>query len=300
MLLKDYISESSSALLDLYPAEEAHAIAIMVCVGLLGVKSYTHIVEPLTEVPSSKLPDLMHALERLKSAEPVQYVLGRAMFHDLEFKVTPAVLIPRPETEEIVDAAIEAARRIMSDRMGESGSGRPVRVLDLCTGSGCIAWSIALSVPGSEVVAVDISEAALDIASHQDFGDILQARQSRPPMFVRADVLDLDHIPVWEAFDIIIGNPPYVMDSQRTDMRRNVLEHEPELALFVADDDPLVFYRAIAQWSLKLLAPGGQGFVEINDLLGAGTEAVFREAGFSHTSLVRDFAQRDRSVTFSR
>ena len=300
MLLKDYISESVSALSALYPPEEARAIVMMVCGELLGVKSYTHIVEPQTEVPASRMQALEEAKSRLMSSEPVQYVLGHAVFHDLDFHVTPAVLIPRPETEEITLAAIRTAGRIRRMREAYGKSASPVRVLDLCTGSGCISWTIALNVPGCEVVAVDISEDALEVARHQDFSRQLAERHAVAPQFVRADVLNTAEIPSWDAFDLIISNPPYVMDSQKVSMRRNVLEHEPPLALFVPDDDPLVFYRAVAAWACRLLAPGGQGIVEINDMLGRETEAVFRRAGFTHASLVKDYTDKDRSVIFSR
>lgn len=296
MLLKDFISESSSALLDIYPAEEARAIVLMVCEAVLGTKSYTHIIEPATEVPLSRISELGCLMDRLRAAEPVQYVLGHTVFHGLEFKVTHDVLIPRPETEEIVEAAIAAAGRLAAAQV----EARPLRVLDLCTGSGCIAWSLALALPGSEVVAVDISDSALEVARSQEFTSLLSERSARAPEFVHADVLDLDHVPQWGSFDLIISNPPYVMDSQKPDMRRNVLEHEPALALFVPDDDPLIFYRAVAAWARQLLAPGGVGFVEINDLLGTGTEDVFKAAGFTHTSILRDFAQKDRAVSFSR
>lgn len=300
MLLKDYISESTAALQDIYPAEEARSIILMACEDILGVKSYTHIVEPQTEVPESRRPVLDAAVARLRNAEPIQYVLGWTLFHDFRFRVTDAVLIPRPETEEIVEAAIRTADRIHRMRQAYGKSAAPVRVLDLCTGSGCIAWTMALSVPGCEVVAVDISDPALEVARHQDFSRELNERHAHAPEFVRADVLDQDAIPSWDRFDIIISNPPYVMDAQKASMRRNVLEHEPALALFVPDDDPLIFYRAVAAWSKALLAPEGQGFVEINDLLGKETATVFLKAGFSHAAVVRDFSDKDRSVSFSR
>lgn len=300
MLLKDYISESIASLQHLYTSQEARSIVLMVCGDILGVRSYTHIVEPQTEVPESKMPALEDAISRLRAWEPVQYVLGKATFHDLCFRVNPSVLIPRPETEEIVSAAIGIADRIQRMRKADGVTAGPARVLDLCTGSGCIAWTMAICVPGCEVVAVDLSTEALKVAQSQDFAGLLEDRHAKAPRFVCADVLDIGHIPSWDSFDLIISNPPYVLDSQKADMRRNVLEHEPSMALFVPDGDPLMFYRAVAAWANRLLAPGGQGIVEINDMLGRETEAVFRESGFTHTSLIKDFTDRDRSVVFSR
>lgn len=299
MLLKDFISESTSSLTGLYPESEAHSIIMMLCTDLLGVKSYTHIIEPSFAVPESRTAELEEAVARLVKAEPVQYVLGHTLFHDLDFHVTPAVLIPRPETEEIVSEAVREAERISRMRQSSAES-KPVRVLDLCTGSGCIAWTMALSVPGCEVVAVDLSEEALKVAQGQDFKRLLAERHAKAPLFVKADVLDTEAPFEHGVFDIVISNPPYVMDSQKADMRPNVLGYEPHMALFVSDDDPLVFYRAVASWALRHMEANGRGFVEINDLLGPQTERIFREAGFPHCSQVADFSGKRRCVTFSK
>ena len=254
----------------------------MLCEERLGVKSYTHIVEPQCEIPSGQLPELEEELGRLAAGEPIQYVLGYADFCGRRFRVTPAVLIPRPETELLVS---EAVSELLSRE-------RPCRVLDLCTGSGCIAWSLALEVPGTEVVAADISEDALAVARTQF--------EEPGPLFVKADVLDTEQQFEYGEFDLLVCNPPYVMESEKALMRRNVLEHEPGLALFVPDGDPLLFYRAAARWAQRFLLPDGVGIVEINELLGPQTEAVFREAGFAKTQIIRDFAAKSRFVRFSR
>ena len=254
----------------------------MLCEERLGVESYTHIIEPQCEIPSGQLPELEEELGRLAAGEPIQYVLGYADFCDRRFRVTPAVLIPRPETELLVS---EAVSELLSRE-------RPCRVLDLCTGSGCIAWSLALEVPGTEVVAADISEDALAVARTQF--------EEPGPLFVKSDVLDMEQQFEYGEFDLLVCNPPYVMESEKALMRRNVLEHEPGLALFVPDSEPLLFYRAAARWAQRFLLPDGIGIVEINESLGPQTEAVFREAGFAKTQIIRDFAAISRFVRFSR
>ena len=255
----------------------------MLCEERLGVKSYTHIVEPGYEIPADRLAELKGELGRLAAGEPIQYVLGYADFCGRRFRVNPSVLIPRPETELLVSEAV-------SELLARE---RPCRALDLCTGSGCIAWSLALEVRGTEVVAVDISDDALAVARSQ-------FEEEAGPLFVKADVLDTEQPFGHGEFDVLVCNPPYVMDSERARMRPNVLEHEPGLALFVPDSDPLKFYRAAARWAQRFLRADGVGIVEINEALGSGTEAVFREAGFGKTQIIRDFASKFRFVKFSR
>jgi len=300
MLLADFIREGTSSLEPLYPRDEARSIVLMLCGSLLGTRSYTHIVEPGTVVDPSRERELLAALERLRGGEPVQYVLGYADFYGFRFRVTPDVLIPRPETGELVGAAVAEAARLQHLRGLERPQAAPVRVLDLCTGSGCIAWSVALSAPGTEIVGVDISEAALEVARSQDFEGELESLKAVAPLFVKADVLDTEQPFDYGTFDLVLSNPPYILYSERERMHRNVLEHEPELALFVRDSDPLLFYRAVAAWARRFLSADGKGIVEINEALGEETEAVFRDSGFLHTRIVKDIFDRNRFVVFSK
>lgn len=300
MLLKDFIKEGISSLSSLYPAEEARSIVLMVCEARLGTKSYTHIVEPDYVIAPKRLNMLNNDMERLGKGEPVQYVLGKAVFCDLDFKVCKDVLIPRPETEQLCREAIKTGSMMARMRKAFGKSAKPVRILDLCTGSGCVAWTVALGVPGSEVVGVDISEAALMVASSQDFTSAIKEKKCRAPHFVRADVLDTENIPLEGQFDIILANPPYVMDSQKKQMRTNVLDYEPSLALFVPDEDPLLFYRAIAAWAVRLLSPEGRCMVEINDLLADQTKEVFHTQGLRNIETVQDCFERNRFVLCSK
>ena len=277
MLLSQFIRESTAALGALYGPREAAGIVSRLCGELLGVSSYAHIVEPGLEVSAEALPLLQRAMERLCGGEPLQYVTGVQEFCGRRFKVRPGVLIPRPETEELVAKAAERLR----------GGGR---VLDLCTGSGCIAWSLALDCPEAKVTGVDISDEALAVAREQF--------SAEGPTFVKQDVLQVPESFEGAPFDVITANPPYIRESEKALMHTNVLEFEPSLALFVPDSDPLVFYRAIALWAVRFLVPGGFGIVEINEALGAECAALFENAGLANVKIQRDFRQKDRFVSF--
>ncbi|MCQ2139478.1 MAG: peptide chain release factor N(5)-glutamine methyltransferase [Bacteroidales bacterium] len=280
MLLKDFVTEGTRALESLYPTEEARSIILMLCERLAGTKSYTHVVEPGYELSPEVSESVQAALLRLQAGEPIQYVLGVAEFCGHEFVVGPDVLIPRPETEQLAMEAAELARR-----------GSPARVLDLCTGSGCIAWTVALASPEAEVIGVDISDGALQVASSQPL--------PASPVFLKADVLEVDQPFEHGQFDLILSNPPYIKDCEKTLMRTNVLDFEPATALFVPDVDPLVFYRAIALWSLKYMLPSGVGLTEINETLGPETAQIFMDAGFGNVEVVKDIFGKDRFVRYS-
>ena len=312
-----------------YPEREAREMVYAFLERHIGTKRHTHIVEPGYEVAEADASAALVAFERMVSGEPLQYVTGIADFYGRPFRVTPDVLIPRPETEllcrEVINKTssdVAPGPGICEDKYGK-GKRAPmpprglspqvtgglkmcidpesVRILDLCTGSGCIAWTLALEMPGAEVTAVDISDGALAVASSQDFTDEMARTGAHAPTFIKADVLAG---PCPESFlpqyDIIVSNPPYVMDKEKALMRTNVLDHEPHLALFVSDDDPLVFYRAVAQWALALLKPNGYGIVEINEALGPETAQVYIDAGFRDVEIIRDLSDRNRFVFFRR
>ena len=281
--LKDFLRGGLTDLEPLYPAEEARNILMSLCESRLGVARYAYITDP--DFPVEESSGIFKDLERLSKGEPLQYVLGHAEFRGRRFKVTPDVLIPRPETESLCEEALKFPAK---------------RILDLCTGSGCIAWTMALEAKGAETFGIDISPAALEIARGQDFSEEIEATGSHRPVFIEYDILR-DEIPFEpESFDLILSNPPYIMESQRESMRLNVVGFEPHLALFVPDGDPLVFYRAVARGSGRLLSPGGTGIVEINEDLGPQTMDVFLEAGFSESRILNDFFGKNRFVLFSK
>lgn len=274
MFLADFIRESTKSLEALYPGPEAANIVLLLCEDKLGISSYTHIVNPGYEIDGESLAD---SIKRLTAGEPIQYVLGHAAFCGREFKVGPEVLIPRPETELLVEIA----------KSFPSGRGR---ILDLCTGSGCIAWTLALDIPGTKVTGVDISAEALRVAQGQF--------DCPGPEFIRADILESP--PFSAQFDILTANPPYVTEREKCLMRANVLGFEPHSAIFVPDDDALVFFRGISLWARRLLAPGGSAVVEINEALGAETAAIFTKDGFCDVEIIRDLSGKDRFVSFRK
>lgn len=300
MLLSEFVKTSTKELEALYPYNEAHSIVLMLCESVLGTEKYTHIIEPQYQIDEKKLPDVVSAMERLKAGEPIQYVLDKADFYGRQFKVSSAVLIPRPETELLCKDAIKVGTRVSRMRSPYGKSATPVRVLDLCTGSGCIAWTMALSVPGSKVVAVDVSEDALSVASAQDFSAEIKEKGAEKPQFVCADVLDTEQEFDYGTFDMILSNPPYIRSSEKETMRKNVLDYEPELALFVPDDDPLLFYRAVARWSQRFLDNDGVGLTEVNEDLARQTETIFRAAGYRNTEIVKDLYDKNRYIIYHK
>ncbi len=317
MLLKDIIYKGVETVSVLYPEREAREMVFAFLEHHLGTKRHTHIVEPAYEVSQDDAAAAFSAFGRMAAGEPLQYVTGKAYFYGREFRVTPDVLIPRPETEILCRTVLScpmipktpvlplvghfpAGGGMSSSPFGQESAGDSgITVLDMCTGSGCIAWTLALELPGVQVTAVDLSDGALAVASSQDFGDELRKGGAMPPVFLKADVLKSPPSELGR-FDIIVSNPPYVMESEKALMRSNVLDHEPAMALFVPDDDPLVFYRAVAEWAKALLEEDGFIMVEINEALGEETAEVFRRAGFADVKVVRDLSDRDRFVTASK
>ena len=288
MLLRDLISKGTETISQAFPEREAREMVLMFMQHSIGTSRHTHILAPSYEVSDDAVVGAMSAFERMASGAPIQYIIGKAYFYDRDFNVTPDVLIPRPETELLVRAAVNWARR----------SGREtMRIADLCTGSGCIAWSMAMELPGAEVTAVDISDGALAVAAGRESGSAAAGCPCEvvAPKFIKADVL-AGPVEGLGTFDMILSNPPYVMDSEKALMRKNVLEHEPWLALFVPDDDPLLFYRAVAAWARQLLKPDGLCLVEINEALGRQTAEVFEDAGFRDVEVLQDLNSRDRFV----
>lgn len=298
MLLSEFIASALAGLESLYPRAEARSmVSILVC-ERLGVQSWTHIANPSFEVPEQSLAQLEADLQKLLASEPLQYVLGYAEFYGRRFRVTKDVLIPRPETELLVDTVLQ---KLKSASRGCDGA---PKILDLCTGSGCIAWTLALEPVGAQLTAIDISPEALAIARSQFSGELSRGAEVT---FIEADVLDLSEDGLSGThsklalgqFDVIVSNPPYVMEQEKALMRSNVLDHEPALALFVPDDDPLIFYRAIAHHASRLLSAHGWGIVEINTLLAEPTAECFRQAGLQDVTILPDLSGKPRFVSFS-
>jgi release factor glutamine methyltransferase len=287
MLLSEFIRQSIKALCSLYSEEEARSMVMYYCAEVFGFPSYIHITEPATEVPEELLCDALRDMKRLEAAEPIQYVLGYTEFCGRKFKTDTRALIPRAETELLCIKAKELASTAL-------------RILDLCTGSGCIAWTLALDIPGAIVTATDISVEALSLARSQ-FGSV--RKPAVKPLFVQADVLDVEvtvGVLNGEKCDLLTANPPYVMLAEKAAMRPNVLDWEPPMAIFTPEQDALVFHRAIALIARKALSPRGRGIVEINSDLADETMDVFRAVGLCDVEIIPDFFDRPRFISFSQ
>ena len=314
MLLSDFIRTSVKTLSSLYEAEEARSMVMYYCSEVLGFPVYQHITEPKTEIPEELAGRVQADMERLAASEPLQYVLGYTEFCGRNFAVDARALIPRAETEML---CIKAGEMVAGTSEPEDASA-PLRILDLCTGSGCIAWTLALDLPGAEVIATDLSSEALDLARSQ-FGKRGAVpgwtgrlpKHVAAPHFVQADVLDVEVTLAaatgrfkqtdshFAGFDLLTANPPYVMPREKEEMRPNVLDWEPHMAIFAPDLDPLAFHKAIALIARRALVPGGHGIVEINSELPEETAEVFRRAGLFEVQIVPDFFDRPRFVAFS-
>lgn len=261
------------------PAGEIDAMMRVIMEEVMHYSPVDVVIRADDELPEffpSRLDNIMSRLER---HEPLQYILGSALFHGHRFRVTPATLIPRPETEQLVDLIID-----------ECGQREDLRVMDLGTGSGCIAISLARALKFAQVTGVDISNNALQVA--RDNATALKVRVH----WLEADMLEMPSMPA-QSQDIVVSNPPYITLSEQAAMERNVLDYEPRQALFVPDDDPLRFYRAIASIAAAVLTPGGRLYVEINRRFGQETAALFEQQGFADTRVLKDSFGNDRFVT---
>lgn len=265
-------------LTDIYETGEAKAIVRLVLEVRFGLSMTDILCGKIEKLTTVEQKDLNHIIQRLETGEPVQYVLGEAEFGGRTFHVEPGVLIPRPETYEL-------CQWIMEEGRGKKEEGRNTSILDIGTGSGCIACTLAAELADAEVTAWDISDDALRIATEN------AKRTNVHVSFEKVDVLNtslLNRERPAMGLDIIVSNPPYICNKERATMERNVLEHEPELALFVPDDVPLLFYRTIARFAAKALNPGGALYFEINPLYVSEMQQMLSEEGFSHTEIRND------------
>ncbi len=280
----------ASQLESIYGPDEANALIMIVLKHYFNIDRVRIALEPDLRLSESELLTLHFAVKELLKNKPVQYVLGETEFCGMRFFVNDSVLIPRPETQEMVEMIVSSAgmRRATSPSYS---------ILDIGTGSGCIAISLAKLIPDSDVTAVDVSEKALEVARKNADANGVSVH------FVLDDILNphvKTHGCASQQFDIIVSNPPYVCESEKSEMRANVLDYEPSTALFVADSDPLIFYRKILEFAQKALKPDGQIWFEINEKFGNETAELCREKGFKNVEIIRDFMGKDRVVRAQR
>lgn len=300
----------TEVLAEKYPRREAEQLMRILLEDLFGIDWNQQLMHPDKRIDERQHHQLDEAVERLLSGEPVQYVTGLARFNDLLLKVSPAVLIPRPETEELVqkictsslpchspaahvipaEASVGAGNLWAAKHKEESMEGvtKKFRIWDIGTGSGCIAIALAKQFPNAEVIAFDVSEEALQIAKEN------AESNGAKVTFVHDDVLNPTSDYFTQPVDLVVSNPPYVCDSERAAMEANVLDWEPESALFVPDDDPLRFYRKIMELAKNQLNPEGQIWFEINERMGEEMLSLCRDMGFSDAEILVDFAGKSR------
>ena len=275
--------ELRKRLTSVYDEREAQAVARWVLDEAFGLTLTDICCGKVSQLSADDTRRLEAITRRLEQAEPVQYVLGHAPFAGHSFEVSPAVLIPRPETEELVNWAVQSAEAMTSAQEQTA-----LHILDIGTGSGCIAISVALALPQATVQAWDLSPQALDQARSN------AQRLGAQVSFVQQDALQPPHHHA--CLDMVLSNPPYICQCEAEDMHRNVLAHEPHMALFVPNDDPLRFYRAITRYAVEALHPGGCVLFEINALYAEATRQMMLDEGLSHIETRLDCFGKERFV----
>lgn len=283
MLLKTLRENFYTSLKDEYPETEIHSFFNLLGECFLKMKRLDVSLNLFVPISGKKIEKFEDAIKRLKNFEPIQYIIGVTEFSGLPFRVTESTLIPRPETEELVQWAIEGAKS-KTDALS---------ILDIGTGTGCIAVSIAKNIPDATVYAIDVSKKALTVAR-------TNAKLNKVSVeFIELDILKWKTSLEFENlnFDIIVSNPPYVRQLEKAQMSANVLQYEPDLALYVDDDDPLVFYRTIAEFASEHLNVNGQLIFEINQYLGSEMLQLFEDYNFKDFELKKDIFGNDRMIS---
>lgn len=298
----------------IYPKEEINSFFFIAIEHYVKLTRLQFALEPDYQITAEKHQQLQNVLEQLKAEKPIQYIIGETEFYGLPFQVNENVLIPRPETEELVEWIIarlsvvsgqwaENQQRTTSNEQLEKNCQQPttnnqqLNILDIGTGSGCIAIALAKQLPKAKVYAVDVSEEALEVAKQNAKHNTVAVE------FIHANILEESH-PEYsqgifnkiEKFDVIVSNPPYVRELEKAEMKTNVLDNEPHLALFVKDDNPLVFYDAITKFAVDKLRANGRLFFEINQYLGEEMIQLLETHHFKTIELRKDLFGRDRMI----
>jgi release factor glutamine methyltransferase len=290
MKIKQYRTQFIHELSSIYDAGEAESFFYLILEEKHKLKRIDLALNPDLTFSDEEIAIWNSILEQLKQEIPIQYLLGKTSFYGLDFEVNSTVLIPRPETEELVDWIIQSTKYEVRNTK--------LKILDIGTGSGCIAISLAKNISSAEVFAIDVSEKAL--ATAQKNAEINEVKVN----FINTNILETDdleklptsHFPLPTYFDIFVSNPPYVRELEKEEIKKNVLDNEPHLALFVDDNDALVFYRKIAELARKNLSPNGQLFFEINQYLGKEMIELLEKMGFKNIELRKDIYGNNRMI----
>jgi release factor glutamine methyltransferase len=308
MKIKQYRTHFIQALLSIYDLGEAESFFYLILEEKQQLKRIDLALNPDLTFSNAEIQLWNSILEQLQKEIPIQYLLGKTSFYGLDFEVNENVLIPRPETEELVEWIIQSQKvevrsgklEMGSGKLGEEQSAklereqqiRKINILDIGTGSGCIAIALAKNLPNAEVFAVDVSEKALATAEKNAIINEVNVT------FLKKNILETDDLE--QQFDLIVSNPPYVRELEKKEIKKNVLDNEPHLALFVADSDALVFYRKIAELAQKNLSPKGQLFYEINQYLGKEMMELLEKMNFQNIELRQDIYGNDRMIRGTR
>ena len=268
---------------DIYPNEEIQGFIFLAFEHYLGYSKTDVLLNDEKTVSESELLKFNFLVKDLKKQKPIQYILGKTEFYGLNFNVAPGVLIPRPETEELVEMIIK-----------ENKNRNQLDILDIGTGSGCIAITLKKYLPKASVFAFDISKDALNIAQGNALLNDVEVN------FEQVDILNYNEFSHGIMLDIIVSNPPYVLKSEKELMQKNVLDHEPHLALFVNDNEPFLFYKAIGAYAKEYLKDNGKLYFEINEKYDHEIIAVFKEMGFSNCSVIKDLNGKNRFLRVNK
>lgn len=278
MKIKDFRTDFVNSLSRIYDSEEILSFFYILTEKILGLQRVGVAMHLDKKLSVNEMTDFDNARKRLENQEPIQYIIGETYFFGIPFIVNTHVLIPRPETEELVDW-------VLKDHTDTKG---PITILDIGTGSGCIAVSLAKNLPEAQVYAIDISEEAIGVAKEN-------AKRNRVHVtFKQMDVLEMEDL--FQNFDIIVSNPPYVRELERLEMKPNVLNNEPSQALFVSNDNPLLFYKKITELAKKKCKEQGSLYFEINQYLGTETKRMIEATGFVSVEVQKDLYDNERMI----
>ena len=283
MLLKKYKTHFFDSLKNIQDEQEIESFFFILTEYLHNLKRVDVALNPNFELSDAEVEKWNTILADLQQEKPIQYITGEAWFYGLRLEVNENTLIPRPETEELVEWIIESQKsKVQSQKL---------EILDIGTGTGCIPISLKANLLQANVSAIDISEKALEVAKRNAASNKVEIN------FIQTNILEVENLN--QHFDVIVSNPPYVRNLEKQEIKKNVLDYEPHLALFVEDTDALLFYRKIAQLALKNLSPNGLLFFEINQYLGKETVELLENLGFKNIELKKDIYGNDRMIKCS-
>ena len=283
MLLKQYKTHFFDSLKNIQDEQEIESFFFILTEYLHNIKRVDVTLNPNFELSDAAIEKWNTILADLQKEKPIQYITGETWFYGLRFEVNENTLIPRPETEELVEWIIESQKSKVKSQKFD--------ILDIGTGTGCIPISLKANLPQANVSAIDVSEKALEVAKRNATSNKLEIN------FILTNILEAKDLNQY--FDVIVSNPPYVRNLEKQEIKKNVLDYEPHLALFVEDTDALLFYRKIAQLALKNLSPNGLLFFEINQYLGKETVELLENLGFKNIELKKDIYGNDRMIKCS-